>query len=327
MPPEKQPTARQRAKTRRPSALDPVRLWRIPPNTETDPWRVETALRERIKELNCLYGIAQLCERHMDSLEEFLQELVNFLPSSWQYPEVTCARIEFKGRIYRSQGFKITKWRQSSQILEYNAPAGELSIFYLEARPPADEGPFLKEERALIDAVAERIGILSMRISAELELQEMNRQLTVERKALQETNAALRTVLSRIEEEKQEIHRNLRLNVEKILVPILHALLLEVPKSQRKYVEILRDNLEDITSPFVGDLSRTCLSLTPTEIGICNLIRSGLRTKEIAELRGVSLATIHRHREHIRRKLGITNDKVNLATALQSGMWRAPGDR
>ncbi len=316
--------ARQRGKRLSPPNPDPARLWRIPLNTETEPSRVETALRERIKELNCLYGIAQLSERHMDSLEKFLQELVNFLPFSWQYPEVACARVEFKGRTYRSNGFKITKWRQSSQVLEYNEPAGELSVFYLEARPPADEGPFLKEERALIDAVAERIGTLSMRISAELELQETNRQLTVERTALQETNAALRTVLSRIEEEKKEIHRDLRLNIEKIIMPILHSLLLEAPKAQRKYVEMLRDNLEEIASPFVRELSRTCLALTPTEVAICNMIRGGLRTKEIAELRGVSLATVHRHREHIRRKLGITNDDVNLATFLQSGMWQVP---
>ena len=96
----------------------------------------------------------------------------------------------------------MTKWRQSSQILSYNEPSGEVAIFYREERPAADEGPFLKEERALLDAVAERIGTIAMRISAERELQEINKQLTLERKALQETNAALRTVLARIEEEK-----------------------------------------------------------------------------------------------------------------------------
>ena len=63
-------------------------------------------------------------------------------------------------------------------------------------------------------------------------------------------------------------------------------------------------------------------SLTPSEIKICNMIRNGLRTKEIAELRKVSIATVNRHREHIRRKLGITNNDVNLATYLQSSMWR-----
>ena len=199
---------------------------------------------------------------------------------------------------------------------------GEVTISYLEERPPADEGPFLKEERALLDALALRIGTAAMRISAELELQETNKQLTLERKALQEANSALRAVLARIEEEKQEIYLDLQANVDKILMPILHALAFDLTTTQRKYVELLRTNLEEIASPFVSHLSKTHLSLTPTEISICNMIRSGLRTKEIAEIRGVSASTIHRHREHIRRKLKITNSETNLMTYLQSSMWQ-----
>jgi DNA-binding CsgD family transcriptional regulator len=61
--------------------------------------------------------------------------------------------------------------------------------------------------------------------------------------------------------------------------------------------------------------------MTPTEIAICNMIRNGMHTKEIAEARSVSEATINRHREKIRRKLKITNQDVNLATFLQSSMW------
>jgi len=300
---------------------DLFRLWRIPFNHEIDHSKLMIALRERIKELNCLYGIAQLAERHPDSIEDLLRDLVNFLPFSWQYPEITCARIVFKGKTYKSKGFKVTKWRQTSRILMYNEPVGEVAIFYLEECPPADEGPFLREERALLDALAERIGTTAMRISAELELQEMNKQLTLERKSLKEANSALRTVLARIEEEKQEIHMNLRDNVDKILMPILHALALDLTSTQRKYVELLRTNLEEIVSPFVSHLSKTHLSLTPTEVSICNMIRSGLRTKEIAEMRGVSASTIHRHREHIRRKLKITNSETNLMTYLQSSMW------
>jgi DNA-binding CsgD family transcriptional regulator len=297
-------------------------LWRIPFNDEIEPSKVEIALRERIKELNCLYGIAQLAEEHSDSIDDLLRDLVRFLPLSWQYPEVTCARIMFEGKTYKSKGFKVTKWRQSSQIFMYNEPVGEVAVFYLVERPAAVEGPFLAEERALLDAVAERIGTISVRISAERELQEINKQLTVERKALNETNAALRTVLARIEEEKQEIYMNVQVNVEKILIPILHALALELPQAQRKYVEMLRTNLEEIVSPFVRHLSQGYRSLTPTEIKICNMIRAGMRTKEIAQIRGVSVATINRHREHIRRKLKITNSEVNLVTYLQSSMWK-----
>ena len=300
---------------------DFFRLWKIPFNDEVEPSKILIALRERIKELNCLYGIARLAERHPDSVENMLQDLVNFLPFSWQYPEITCARIIFKDRTFKSKGLEVTKWRQSSRIFMYNEPVGEVSIFYLEERPPADEGPFLKEERALLDALAERIGTTAMRISAELELQEMNKQLTLEQRALQEANTALRTVLARIEEEKQEIYMDIRANVDKILMPILHAMALDLPQTHRKYTELLRSNLEEIASPFVSHLSKTYLSLTPTEVNICNMIRNGLRTKEIAQTRGVSVATINRHREHIRKKLKITNSDVNLMTYLQTNMW------
>jgi DNA-binding CsgD family transcriptional regulator len=293
-------------------------LWRIPFPTETEPERVGFALRERIKELNCLYGVSQLAERYLYSLDDLLQELVNFLPSSWQYPELTCARILFKGKTCTSEKFQVTNWRQSALIYMYHEPVGECAIFYLEECPPADEGPFLKEERALLDVVAEQIGTIATRISADLELQETNRQLTLERKALQEANTALRLVLARIEQEKQGIYRDIKTNIDKILVPILNALALRLSPSQKKYVEMLQTNLEEITSPFISKLSLSCHAMTLTEISICNMIRSGMRTKEIAEMRSVSEATINRHREKIRRKLKLTNQDVNLASFLQS---------
>ncbi len=297
------------------------RLWRIPFNREIEPSKLLSALRERIKELNCLYGITQLAERHSDSIEELLQDVVKFLPFSWQYPEITCSRIVFDGRTYKSNRFKVTKWRQSSQISLYGEAVGEVTIVYLEERPPLDEGPFLREERILLDAITERIGSAAARISAEQELHEMNKQLIVERKALQEANIALRTVLARIEDKKHEIYTDLQANVEKILMPILHELTLHLPRTQRQYAELLRSNLKDIVSPFVNHLSRTHLSLTTTEINICNMIRSGMQTKEIATIRGVSMGTVNRHRENIRRKLNIANININLMTYLQSNQW------
>ena len=298
-----------------------ARLWRIPFSDETDQPKVENALRERIKELNCLYGVSQLAERHFNSLDDLLEDLVNFLPHSWQYPDITCARIVFKENVYKSEVFKVTQWRQSARIYVYSEPVGELAMFYLDERPPADEGPFLAEERALLDALADQIGTIATRVSAEMELQEINKQLSLERKALQESNAALKTVLTRIEEEKSEIYRDIKTNVDKVIMPILLALAMELPQTQSKYIDMLRTNLEEITSQFVRHLSNSYQSLTPTEISICDMIRNGMRTKEIAQIRGVSVATINRHRENIRRKFKITNDDVNLATYLQSSMW------
>ena len=289
-----------------------------------DPGKVEIALRERIKELNCLYGITRLTESGLDSLEDFLKRVCQILPPAWQYPEVTCARITLQGRVHRTEGFKVTKWRQAAQISVFGEPAGAVEVFYLKERPALYEGPFLREERALLEAVAEHIGAVVMRLSAEQRLQETNKQLIVEREALREANAALKAILARIEEEKLKIRKDIQANVEKVLMPIVYALLTEVPPPQKRYVELLRDNLMEISSPFINQLTDKYHSLTPTEIGICNMIRTGLRSKEIAQMRGVSTATVSRHRERIRHKLGLANTDANLTTYLQTTMAATP---
>ncbi len=294
--------------------------WRVHPIQDSEPSKLERALHERIKELNCLYGLAQLAKESPGSVEEVLRRAVALLPPSWQFPEIACARIAFNGKTLKSRGFRVTKWRQTARIVLYNEPVGEVAVFYLEERPPAYEGPFLREERILLEVAAEQIGAMIERILAEQELNETNKQLRVEREALQEANAALRAVLARIEEEKRDIQRQIQSNVDKVLMPMVYALAMEVPKGQRRYVELLRDNLEEITSPFISRLSEMHRSLTPTEMAICNMIRSGLTSKEIARMRGVSPATISRHRERIRRKLGLAGSPANLASYLQAVM-------
>jgi len=297
-----------------------ARRWTILPSMESDPPTIEWALRERIKELNCLYGITRLTEGGLESLDEFLQRVANILPPSWQYPEITCARITFEGKVHKTTGFKVSRWRQAAEIMVFGERVGEVEVFYLQSRPALDEGPFLREERALLGAVAENIGAVAMRLHAERQLQETNKQLTVERQALREANTTLRAVLTRIEEEKLKIHQDIQANVEKVLMPIVYALLTELPRPQRRYVELLRDNLMDISAPFINQLTEKYRSLTPTEISICNMIRTGLQSKEIARMRGISTATVSRHRERIRHKLGIANTDTNLTTFLQTTM-------
>lgn len=275
------------------------------------------ALGERVKELDCLYGIARLAERHPDSVDDILAGALRILPPAWQYPEAARARIVFRGRIRQSPGFARAKARQAAPVRVGGETVGEVAVGYVKARPASFEGPFLREERALIDGVAEYLGVIAGRIEAGRALAEANRLLTVERGALREANAALRVVLARIEEEKREMRRDIGAGVERVLLPILHAMELELPASKRAYVDLLRRNLLDVAAPFAGPLSAALPALTPAETAICTMIRGGLRTKEIARLRGTSPATINRHREHIRRKLGLANRPVNLVTHLQ----------
>ena len=141
-------------------------------------------LKERVKELNCLWEISNLVERPDISLEAIIKGTVNLLPSSWQYPQITCARIILETKEYKTKNFKETTWKQASDIIAYKKPSGTVEVYYLEEKPQRDEGPFLKEERNLINIIAERLGEIIERKQGEIELQQSYQKL---RKTMEDT--------------------------------------------------------------------------------------------------------------------------------------------
>ncbi|MCP3943736.1 MAG: PAS domain S-box protein [Desulfobacteraceae bacterium] len=112
---------------------------------------------ERIKELKCLYAISTLFENSAIPKGENFQRIVDLIPPSWQYPEITCAQIIINNTKYKTDNFKVTKWKQSRNILVNEKKAGTVEVYYSEKMPRIDEGPFLKEERDLINEIAEQI--------------------------------------------------------------------------------------------------------------------------------------------------------------------------
>ena len=149
----------------------------------TERKRVDDALRdrtrdlgERVKELNCLYGISRLAERPELSLSEMIQGTADLMPSGWQYPEITRGRIRVNGLVFESRGFEETEWSQTTDITVDGDRVGTVEVSYQEEMPEADEGPFLKEERDLIDAIAERLEsyIKSKRIDENLQAERDN---------------------------------------------------------------------------------------------------------------------------------------------------------
>jgi len=132
--------------------------------------QVSFSLGERIKELNCLYSISKLRERNDFSLEDILQAIVDFIPPAWQYPEITCARIIFNGYEFTTNNYKNSRWKLTRDIMVYSERVGTLEVCYLEEKLELYEGPFLREERNLINAVAERIAKFIEREWAEDEI-------------------------------------------------------------------------------------------------------------------------------------------------------------
>jgi hypothetical protein len=115
-------------------------------------------LRERAKELACLYRADELLNQPDVPLDDILAAIAGVLPQGWQYPQMCRCRIVFEGRILQPHPFEPTRWVQSAAILVRGVPSGTVEVYYLHQAPHSDEGPFLKEERKLIDTVAERIG-------------------------------------------------------------------------------------------------------------------------------------------------------------------------
>ncbi|MCX5666958.1 MAG: ATP-binding protein [Candidatus Omnitrophica bacterium] len=139
-----------------------------------------------VKELNCLYGLAELIAKYNDSPEEVFSGTVSLIPSAWQYPDITCARIIFKDREFKTDDFKITPWKQSAAIRVFNAKVGAIEVYLLEEKPQMAEGPFLAQERKLINALADRVGRTAERKQMEEDLAQAKKTVEDNYKKLRE---------------------------------------------------------------------------------------------------------------------------------------------
>ncbi len=115
-------------------------------------------LRERAKELNCMYEVKELTDKSDLPLDDFFNGVVRILPPGWQFPDVCEAKITYQDRVYKTSNFDETEWVQSADIVVQGEVVGRISVYYTQEMPSVDEGPFLKEERKLLDTISERVG-------------------------------------------------------------------------------------------------------------------------------------------------------------------------
>jgi PAS domain S-box-containing protein len=154
---------------------------------------------------------------------------------------------------------------------------------------------------------------------AEEALKQREQELETKTHNLEEANIALKVLLKKREEDKTELEEKILLNIKELVIPYLEKLKKNrLDEKQEAYISILESNLKDITSSFSHRLSSKFLNFTPTEIQIANLLRQGKTSKETAELLNSSPKSVAFHRENIRKKLGLTNKKINLKSYLLS---------
>jgi predicted nucleotidyltransferase len=121
---------------------------------ELDGYKIDE-LKERVKELNCLYSLTNIVKDSSLSFNQAIEKILAVIPQAWQYPEITCAKITIGDNEFKTKEFKETEWVLQSDIVFDNKKIGSIKIFYMEKKPTLVEGPFLAEERRLIDAIAD----------------------------------------------------------------------------------------------------------------------------------------------------------------------------
>ena len=115
-------------------------------------------LKERAKELSCLYEIQELLSNINVEVEDICLRMVKAIPPGWQFPEICVVKIKYRDSEFKSENFQETKWVQKNDIILQNEIVGSINVYYTEERPILDEGPFLKEERKLIHTISEQFG-------------------------------------------------------------------------------------------------------------------------------------------------------------------------
>ena len=220
----------------------------------------------------------------------------------------------YKDKEFKTRNFKITKWKLSTSIKAFGKKEGLIEIYYTKKKSKCYEGPFLKEERALINAVAKQLSKSIERKNIENTLKKSRTELWKQKISLERKNIALREVLEQIEIEKNSIKNEITSNVYEILLPILQKL--KIKKGKSKYMDLLEYHLKETISSFGSKISDRHIKLTPREIEICSMIKGNLTSKEIAGLLNLSYQTIEKHRKNIRKKLKVPDKKIKLTAFL-----------
>ena len=152
----------------------------------------------------------------------------------------------------------------------------------------------------------------------EQELLTKNKEIIEKEKALKEKNTAMKEIIKQIDKEKEQVEFQLYSNINKLINPVLQTLYEKASETDKLLVNFIKNCLHNITSPFINAFEKKFSALTPREIEISKMIINGFSSKDIASTLAISLLTVHKFRQQIRKKLGLNNKKINLVSYLKS---------
>lgn len=279
---------------------------------------------DNIHNLQVLGNILQN-EGYSVAVAENGEQVLDFLNK--KLPSLILMDIVMPGR----NGIEVCK------ILKKNVKTKDIPIIFLSVHKDTQEKlaafraggvdyitkPFQREEviarvKVHLDLLRTRLELKKINEELDEKVRQRTKELIESNKKLEEINIALKVLLEKKEEQSREYAENFVFNVKQLIFPFIQKLKeTDLSVEQEVIVNLIEQKIEELTSPFQKDLSEK-FGLTPTEIQIIDLIKSGKQTKEIAELLGLSKRTVDTHRHNIRKKLGILNKNINLRSYVAS---------
>lgn len=161
------------------------------------------------------------------------------------------------------------------------------------------------------------------RVMADEKLRQTTERLRNEHSELLRKNIAFEEVVHSIEVEKTNYRNEISLSIERRLRPAIKKLQQSGQLSRRE-IEVLAQGLDEVTGKQMNVFRNNVETLTPREMDILDMIKSGQSSKQIADKLGLSSQTVHKHRQSIRRKLQLAHREINLEAYLRTNDSKRP---
>lgn len=274
-------------------------------------------LAEREKELDAVYRFARLFSGPLIEERPLLTRCAKILRESMRSPEsvgVSIVHGEQKVDV-GDEGPVIDSHRADRKYDDARTLTVELRYRDSDGDERRRTPQLEPRERELIESCASLLANALQRV-------EVNRELRQSSEELERKNIALREVLGQIDAERREVVIRWRAQLHTFVEPLLNQLHRSesLGERERQSVSQLRDAVRRLAGDGEEDRVRGFTArLTPREVEICALIRGGMSSKEIARYLSITDSTVERHRNTIRRKLGLSGTPVNLTTWLRGG--------
>ena len=278
----------------------------------TGRMNIEKKLRENESRLRLIIDAVPDLMFRLDSDGRFVDYKAETVSQLFVPPE------QFLGKYYYDV-LPVAISQRMSAAIEYALETGKVQTFEYHLAPPGSKDLFY--EARLVAVKGKYCVSICRNITEQNEaaerLKKSAAELRAKSKTLEQKNITLKEVLAHVENEKMEVKKQVSANVSKFILPILAKLKSSVSIADKKQIVILENGLKDLTSRFGTKIGQKAPSLSAREMEVCNMIRSGLATKEIAQVMKVSLRTVDTYRNRIRKKMGISTRDVNLFAYLQ----------